>query len=211
MLFRSGQNGDSDSVWARIDQLSDGVGGRVADVYGFPATYQGHAADADFATEPGWQGIAFFEEIGGWRANGWTEWKPEMPPWPGEGPAVWTISAPGEYTLRLVMREPGAALDAFVFQLTELPPPTGAGPDESERDDQGVFLEAEGGTVAEAEHFSERSPGRDHQWRVVPAEGSGQMQFKNFRGQGYLQALPIKGVFLWPGRGDAKPLQTDQR
>jgi serine/threonine protein kinase/tetratricopeptide (TPR) repeat protein len=210
-LRYDGQDGDSDSVWARIDELSDGVGGRVADVYGFPATHQGHAADADFATEPGWQGIAFFEEIGGWRANGWTEWKPEMPAWPGEGPAVWTISAPGDYTLRFVMREPGAALDAFVFQIARLPAPTGSGPGESDRNEQGIFREAEGQIVAEAEHFTERSPGRSQEWRVVPAEGSSQSQFKNFRGQGYLQALPIKGVFLWPGRGDAKPVKSDRQ
>jgi hypothetical protein len=42
--------------------------------------------------------------------------------------AVWDFNRQGIYTLRLSVREDGAAVDAFVLQLASLPPPTGNGP-----------------------------------------------------------------------------------
>ena len=72
-----------------------------------------HGADSDFATIP-WDPNAGFEEDDAAPIN----------PIPG----VWTISTPGEYTLRFVHREDGASVDAFVFQLSNMPAPTGDGP-----------------------------------------------------------------------------------
>ena len=49
----------------------------------------------------------------------------------GDVPAVFTISAPGTYTIRLSQREDGAAIDALMLQLSSLDPPADAGPYES--------------------------------------------------------------------------------
>jgi hypothetical protein len=48
-------------------------------------------------------------------------------PWADED-AIWTISAAGDYTIRLAPREDGIAVDTLVFQLTSLAAPTGNGP-----------------------------------------------------------------------------------
>ena len=47
---------------------------------------------------------------------------------------TWVINDPGIYTLRFSQREDGSAVDAFVFQLSNLPPPTGTGPPQSPTD-----------------------------------------------------------------------------
>jgi hypothetical protein len=109
----TGLDPQSDSVYARVLELSDGPGGAVADWYGFTKF---PFANGDFATIP-WQGEAGFESTPGLLGMGVD--------------AVWVIPAAGDYTLRFSMREDGAALDTFVFQLATLNPPTGIGPPES--------------------------------------------------------------------------------
>lgn len=42
--------------------------------------------------------------------------------------AVWTISEPGDYTIRIAHRESGTAVDAIVFQTANLSAPSGTGP-----------------------------------------------------------------------------------
>jgi hypothetical protein len=48
-----------------------------------------------------------------------------------EKPAIYNITKPGLYTVRLSQREDGAAVDAFILQLATLPVPTNPGPNES--------------------------------------------------------------------------------
>jgi hypothetical protein len=45
--------------------------------------------------------------------------------------AVWMISEPGDYTIRIAFRESGTALDALVFQTENLPAPSEFGPRQS--------------------------------------------------------------------------------
>ncbi|MHC4573182.1 MAG: protein kinase domain-containing protein [Planctomycetota bacterium] len=158
----------SDSFYVWIEQLSDGPGGSVPDSYRYAPVL-----DADFATFP-WEGSAGFERTDGRGHN---------------TAAVWSISSAGDYTIRFAVREDGAAIDAFIFQLASLPAPTGYGPEESQIAEEMIFVESGGRVVAEAEHFSSRTPlGRN--WLVVPDEGPGEVEHLNFRGTGYLQALP---------------------
>jgi hypothetical protein len=56
----------------------------------------------------GWDGIANPQDLGGG----------------GEVAAVFTISAPGTYTIRLSMREDASAIDALILQLQSLAAPT---------------------------------------------------------------------------------------
>src|SRR5205807_6781094 len=49
----------------------------------------------------------------------------------GEVKALYNITTPGLYTIRLSQREDGAAVDAIILQLASLPPPTNPGPAES--------------------------------------------------------------------------------
>ena len=111
------------------------------------------------------------------------------------GPAVWSISTPGEYTIRLTHCFSGFALDALVFQLVSLPAPTGDGPDESERNDEKAFLETAGRVAVEAEHFSLRRQGvgNDRRWRLIPSEEPGIAPWTSFRGSGYVQFMPDIG------------------
>jgi hypothetical protein len=49
----------------------------------------------------------------------------------GEVKALYTITTPGLYTIRLSQREDGAAVDGVILQLASLAPPTNPGPAES--------------------------------------------------------------------------------
>jgi hypothetical protein len=49
----------------------------------------------------------------------------------GEVPAVWTITTPGIYTIRVFQREDGATLDALILQRSNLGYPSNPGPPES--------------------------------------------------------------------------------
>jgi hypothetical protein len=103
--------GTEDSFYAGIVELADGTGGTYPDWYRFS-----RGGDLDFDTGA-WHGDANDEDTG---AGG------------GDGPAVWTIPAPGNYTLRVSMREDGAGIDALVFQLSSLSAPSGQGPAETD-------------------------------------------------------------------------------
>jgi hypothetical protein len=109
----SGYSGDSDSLYGQILEIATPSWYRYAD--------GGNPDDGDFATKTGggavgWDGIANPGNTGG---GG------------GEVPAVFTISAPGIYTIRLSMREDASAIDALILQLASQAPPTDPGPPES--------------------------------------------------------------------------------
>ena len=104
--------------------------------------------------------------------------------------SVWSIAFPGDYTLRLGGVEDGVALDALVFQRSDLPAPEGEGPDESATAGAGLFLENGGRITLEAEHYGSRSSLEGAEWLVVPEEDVGDVPHHNFRGSGYLQVLP---------------------
>lgn len=103
--------GASDSMFADIVELKDGiVANPIADYYEFQQTL-----DGDFDTNP-WDGLGGKEQnVAG----------------PANNPVTWSITTPGIYTIRLSQREDGAAVDAWVFQLSNLTAPTGLGPAES--------------------------------------------------------------------------------
>jgi serine/threonine protein kinase/Flp pilus assembly protein TadD len=170
-----GHNDKADSFYASILECGDGPRGDVADWYRFG--WRSLGTDADFDTG-GWNGDGDFEDADGDVT--------------GYEPAVWKIFEPGTYTLRLLMREDGTAVDAFVLQLAELTPPEELGPDESPRNGENVFVEEEGRVVVEAEHFAARQPFGGDNWYVVPGEESHKVMHRNYRGEGYLQVLPDK-------------------
>ena len=97
-----GFDGGSDSLYASIIELRDGVGTGQADWYRL-----NHASDANFDTTA-WDGVGEFE---GTSASG------------NNTSAVWTIAQAGDYTVEFLSREDGIALDAFVLQLTSRPAP----------------------------------------------------------------------------------------
>jgi hypothetical protein len=170
-----GYDGGSDSVYAAL--LNDA--NEAVDWY----LFQGAAprpdmgdADADFAT-PGW------ETFGGRRRTGAGDPGHSPEKTVMEQPALFLVPAPGEYVLRLLRREGGAAADAFVFQQSHLPAPQKAGPAESPREGTEVFVVKNGTVTIEAEHFSSAPPS----WLVLPGEKASETRHKNFRGSGYLQ------------------------
>ena len=164
-----GHDPQSDSVIAHIAELRDGPGGTQPDVVVFQA---GGGEDADFATQP-WQEKANIESQTG-RAR----------------PVVWNIANPGDYTLILRQLEDGAAVDAFVLQLTNLPPPQGDGPPESEIAGDKALLERDGIVVGEAENFSDRVDAPPRRWLIIPQELPGDVPHLHYRGKSYIQALP---------------------
>ena len=97
----------SDSLFADIVELKDDVGGSIADHYELT-----DSVNANFAS-PAWDAGGGFEENAAVSSN---------------SPMTWVISTAGIYTLRFSLREDGAALDAWVFQLDGLSDPTGDGP-----------------------------------------------------------------------------------
>ncbi len=101
-----GFSANSDSLYASIVELQDGVGTGQADWYRL-----NHGTDANFDTTA-WDGAG---ESEGTSAGG------------NNVSAVWTISQAGDYTVEYIMREDGIALDAFVLQLTSRPVPQTTG------------------------------------------------------------------------------------
>jgi len=91
-----GFDGGSDSLFASIVELKDGIGVGNADWYRFS-----HSGDSDFDTIP-FQGVAAFE---GTSAGG------------GDADATWDLLAGETYTLRLTPREDGVAVDAMRLVL----------------------------------------------------------------------------------------------
>lgn len=96
-----GWDGASDSIYAGMVELADGAGGANADWY----EDAGHTT-SDFGQQ-NWDGLGEAE------ANVFN---------PEQNPMEWTLAA-GTYTLRVVAREDGVALDAWRLQLTSLPDP----------------------------------------------------------------------------------------
>jgi serine/threonine protein kinase/tetratricopeptide (TPR) repeat protein len=162
-------DGASNSFYAWIEELADGPGGTIADWYMCITRGRG----ADFAKS--WKGTAHFERV--------------VLEVRDRGPAVWQIAAPGDYTITFAPRKDGVAIDAFMFQLASLPAPQGDGPEESPMTKEKVFLSSDGRVVVEAEHFADRTP-LECSWLVVPGEDGGDTAHINFRGTGYVQALP---------------------
>lgn len=103
-----GADGAADSMFAGIPELADGPGGDV-DWY---QVYDND--DADFGTDP-------WDSLGGFEAD---------EPAPFRIPMAFDIPSTGTYTLRIVMREDGVALDSWIFQKPSpaVPDPTNTNP-----------------------------------------------------------------------------------
>ncbi|GJL65050.1 MAG: hypothetical protein NPIRA05_00210 [Nitrospirales bacterium] len=104
-------NNNSDTMYVGIVELTDGPGGAIADWY----RHIRISEETDFAAAPTWFGQTGFERTDSPFSN-------------GEEPTTWNIPEPGMYTIRFGMREDGAALDSFVFQLSDLVSPQRLGP-----------------------------------------------------------------------------------
>jgi len=111
-LKGGGFNGNSDSLYAQVVGLKDGTGGSFVDYY-------------SMALNGGTSGVGNYDA---WNSKGASE--------AGTASTAafvdYPIATPGDYTVRLTMREDGALLDKVVFQLSSLTAPTGAGPAESQ-------------------------------------------------------------------------------
>lgn len=118
----TGYDGGADSVYVQIMEMKRDNGGQGPDWYRYSPDPTGPDFNAieningDTTTVIGWNGYAAKEATSG---DG------------GEEPAIWTNVKPGIYTVRMAQREDGNAVDAFIFQLASLPPPTSPGPAES--------------------------------------------------------------------------------
>ncbi len=104
-LRGAGYDLGSDSSYAWIAELSDGTGGVIADWYRF--NRRTNDLDNTWMHEGGFERT----DHGG-----------------NDVPAVWSIDAPGVYTLEFSAREGGWAFDTFVLQLSSLPEPVVEGP-----------------------------------------------------------------------------------
>lgn len=116
-----GFSGNSDSLHARILELTDGLGGQHPDWYRIGFSPRG--GDRDFDTT-GWDGTGLAETV----AAGTNT------------PATWTISEAGVYTIQFTHREDGVAFDSFILQRADAPPPAGHRQITSERNADGVFV-----------------------------------------------------------------------
>jgi hypothetical protein len=108
--------------WGGYDGSSDSMYAQIVENTASPLWYRySRNINGDFASD--WLGIAGAETNDGG-------------PDATDAAAVWTISTPGIYTIRLSMREDGSGTDALLFQLSSLadPPPaaSGSGPAESD-------------------------------------------------------------------------------
>jgi hypothetical protein len=101
-----GGGGNSDSIFADVVEIKDGVGMGQADWYELTRN------SATFDWDGG--GQAEVNQAGA-----------------ADNPMTWNIASPGTYTLRITQREDGSALDAFAFQDSSLPAPAGFGPSAS--------------------------------------------------------------------------------
>jgi hypothetical protein len=97
-----GHDASSDSIYAGIVELADGIGGTRADWY----EDFGHVT-SDFGQQ-------------GWDGSGEAEVNVATP---AQNAMTITIPSSGIYTLRIVAREDGVALDRFRIQLASMPDP----------------------------------------------------------------------------------------
>jgi len=93
-----GFDGGSDSLYASIDELRDGLGSGEADWY----RYAHVAGPANFAAY-GLEDVGDYEDVSGWVGRG--------------DDATFTLAADSTYTLRFVGREDGAAIDKWRLEL----------------------------------------------------------------------------------------------
>lgn len=100
-----GHSGDADSIYAGIVELADGAGPN-ADYWVDTSVANSHIT-SDFAVN-GWDGLGEAEVNTGTAA---------------QNALTFTIPSSGIYTLRIVAREDGVALDSFRIQLATLPDP----------------------------------------------------------------------------------------
>ena len=172
-LHGSGHDRGSDSCAVRIVELLDGPGGPVPDWYSLTfLAEQGHDH-----IQFGWKRRSFEFEHGTIDA--------------GHEPAIWEINDPGDYTIRILMREDGFAFNALVLQLVSLPFSEELPVTESLRTKDDTHLEQDGRVVVEAEHFSSRMTGPgDHKWLVIPDEDPGHGFRDTTRNQKHVQVLP---------------------
>ena len=121
----AGYDGSSDSIYAQIVELIDGLANGQPDWY----RYVGAPAAPDFSLITDTAGGSAV----GWNGNGAPEGDAanQIGGGGGEIPAYWTIATAGTYTIRISQREDGSAVDALILQLATLPEPTDPGPDES--------------------------------------------------------------------------------
>jgi uncharacterized repeat protein (TIGR03806 family) len=97
-----GHDGASDSIYAGITELTDGLGGTHADWY-----EDFNHTTSDFGQQK-------------WDGSGQAEVNVAAP---AQNAMVFTIPGAGIYTLRVAAREDGVALDAFRIQLASMPDP----------------------------------------------------------------------------------------
>ncbi|MFT5527094.1 MAG: tetratricopeptide (TPR) repeat protein, partial [Pirellulaceae bacterium] len=196
LYLRAGSHSEgSDSFYVRIVELGDGPGGKIADWFRHYVKPDNTAAD--FAAND-WSGLSEAERTSYVASHT-----------PGTR-MVWNLSTPGDYTVRFIMRESGTALDTFVFQLSNRPPPTEPGPLKSTMTKEKVFLELGGLVVVEAEQYFLRNTGSSgHEWRVLPEEASEIATYKNKRGGAYLQSLPDSGVWTRHALSQTAVLEAD--
>lgn len=152
-----GWDGASDSIFVRILEVSSpGL-----------ARFSGGSDpdDADFSSitskiagVSGWDGYAALDNYGGGGA-GITD----------EGPALFNLGI-GVYTVRVIMREDGSALDALVLQRSDLAAPTDPGPVQSGQAVNFVY-------VATGPQNATATPGSTGTFAVV-AEGSGTLTYQ---------------------------------
>ena len=126
-LRQVGWDGSSDSFFAQILEFAPPGPG--------PNFYR-YAPDpdsGDFAllqnSVPGSINANDPTNVIGW--NGFAAPAPRVDGGGGEVKALYNITTPGLYTVRLSQREDGAAVDAFILQLASLSVPTNPGPAES--------------------------------------------------------------------------------
>ena len=97
-----GGGGNSDSMFVDVMEIKDGGGGQ-ADWYELVGNSGSFRWDAGGQAEINSAGAA-------------------------NNPITWDIASPGIYTFRVTQREDGSAVDAFVFQRSDLPAPVDFGP-----------------------------------------------------------------------------------
>jgi len=121
-LRQVGHDGSSDSFFAQILEFAPPGPG--------PNFYR-------YAPDPDGADFAALENIPGDGTTADQGWSGYAAPAPrvdgggGEVKALYNITTPGLYTIRLSQREDGAAVDGIILQLASLPPPTNPGPAES--------------------------------------------------------------------------------
>src|SRR5262245_53202183 len=162
-----GYDGSSDSIYAEIVDLRDGITGGQADWYRFSASL-GNPGDFATAVNTTTGGTAM-----GWNGSGAPAGSADQisggPA--GEVAATWTISEPGVLTIPISQREDGSALDALILQRTSLAEPTDPGPAESALATSYIIITQQPQDKAAA-------PGQTATFTVAAATGTGTLTYQ---------------------------------